>query len=420
VSVERSWRELDAQVRGWWDRDRATATPDDVAADGTETLLPLPRPYSTAGGSEGVFPEMYGWDTHFINLGMLVHGRADLVADHLHNHLHMIERYGMVLNGNRTYYLTRSQPPLLADSLWRYLASTHDEQLLERGAQLLAREYDEYWNAPHHRTDVGLATNRDLGDPRLRAELACEAETGLDFTALYAGDVRRCVPLITNACLVHVADVLAGLCAQLGRPDDERRWSAEAQRRGAAMRELCWDPATSFFHEYDVVSGRRLPFRSLSAYWAMWAGVATADQAASLVDQLEAFRGPHGVAFTDRPYPSPHPEFTHLQWQHPAGWPPMQVVVVQALQRYGYHDEARSLAHDFVALQVDVHARTGSLWEKYDVVAGGVDLPVERYPAVPMHGWASGSAAVLGAVAFEGLDATCTPTARTLTGGPQS
>lgn len=406
VGLEQRWRALDTVVRTWWDADRATATPQDVAADDTGTLLPLPRPYSTAGGTESAFPEMYGWDSHFINLGMLVHGRTDLVADHLVNHLYMVEQYGMVLNGNRTYYLTRSQPPLLADSLERYLTAVVDDDMAELGLRLLAAEHDGYWSAEHHATSTGLTTNRDLGDPRLRAELAAEAETGLDFTAVYGGDVRRCVPLLTNACLVRTADVLAGLAVRLGRDEDANHWSDRSRERAARVRSLCWDDDTAFFLEVDVVSGRRLPWLSLSAFWVMWAGIATERQADALVTRLAGFRGRYGVAFTDRPYPSPHPEFGHLQWQHPAGWPPMQVIVVQALQRYGYDDLARAIARDFVELQVLEYERTGSLWEKYDVVSGGVDLPVERYPAVPMHGWSSASVAVLGAVAFDGHDSS--------------
>jgi alpha,alpha-trehalase len=55
---------------------------------------------------------MFGWDNFFINCGMLAHGRYDLVHGQLLNHLFMIMRHGMVLNANRTYFLTRSQPPL--------------------------------------------------------------------------------------------------------------------------------------------------------------------------------------------------------------------------------------------------------------------------------------------------------------------
>ncbi|BDZ55764.1 alpha,alpha-trehalase [Agromyces marinus] len=394
------WRGLDALVETWWDQNLATATPEDVANDERGTLIELPRPYSTAGGGEGAFPEMYGWDTYFISLGMLEHGRADLVRDHLVNQLSMIDRFGMVLNGNRSYYLTRSQPPLTADSLVRYLDATGDLEFARESLRLLEKEYDEYWCAAHHSTDVGLATNRDLGDPGLRAELAAEAETGLDFTPIFNGDVRRCAPLLTNSCLVRVAEALSELHSRCGDAERSAYWAAESERRAAIIRSLCWSPRDSFFRELDVERGAQLDVDSLSAFWTMWAGVATETQAAGMVQRLAEFRGAHGLAFTPRPHPSPHAEFSHCQWDWPVGWPPMQIIVVSALLRYGFDELARAISADFVGLQIDEFHRTGALWEKYNVIDGGTDLPLERYPSVPMRGWSAASIAVLGAVAY--------------------
>lgn len=402
--MSEQWRRLDEQVRTFWDVDRAQAGEAEVAAD--PTLLPLPRPYATAGGAHTThFAEMYGWDTYFINLGMLAHGRTDLVRDHLVNHLHMIERYGMVLNGNRDYYLTRSQPPLLADGLIHYLDSSdiddeESDRLIRRAADLLAREHDQYWGAPHHLTEIGLARAADLGDPRLRPELASEAETGLDFTPVFGGDARRCVPLVLNCALARTADVVADLHQRMGEETTAQRWREIAEQRAATIRRHCWDDAARFYLELDVNAGQRIPVRSLAAYWTMWAGIATEDQASSLVTALEDFRAPGGLTFTDREYPSPHPDLPVLQWAYPSGWPPMQVMVVQALLRYGYADLAAQMARDFVDLQVRIHCETGQLWERYDVVGGGIELPVERYPVVPMHGWSAAAAAWLGRVAY--------------------
>ncbi|WP_156253678.1 trehalase family glycosidase [Pseudactinotalea terrae] len=400
------WHLLDDRIRGFWDLDRARAGDAEVAAD--ETLLWLPCAYTTAGGAHTEhFAEMYGWDTHFINLGLLAHDRTDLVLGHLQNQLHMIERYGRVLNGNRSYYLTRGQPPVLAASIAAYLAhpavNEDDAEvttLIGRGAALLAREHDGYWGADHHVTASGLTRAVDLGDPRLRAELASEAETGLDFTPIFGGDARRCVPLVLNCALARTAEVIADLHERLGSTPAAEHWRAVREARSAAITRLCWDGESLFFFEHDVVAGHQIPVRSLAAYWTMWAGIASPEQAQALVAALPAFRGAGGLTFTDRSAPSPHQDLPVLQWAHPSGWPPMQMVVVEGLQRYGYHQLATEIARDFTDLQVRVHAETGELWERYDVVGGGVDLPVERYPVVPMHGWAAASAAVLGRLAY--------------------
>jgi alpha,alpha-trehalase len=132
----------------------------------------------------------------------------------------------------------------------------------------------------------------------------------------------------------------------------------------------------------------------------MWAGVATKAQAQDMVQNLKRFEHTYGLVQTDRSYPSPHPEYTALQWDYPYGWPPSQIIVIDALEAYGYEAEARRIARKFVNLQLDLFRTTGKLWEKYNVVEGNLELPRERYPSVPMHGWSSASLAYLGNMLF--------------------
>ena len=262
MTLQARWQALDETIRTWWDGDMRTATEKDVCANEIDwtwvetietisgrrpdppadnrTLLYLPFPFSPAGGNPGAYPEMFGWDTFFINLGMLAHGRHDLVRGQILNHLFMILRYGMVLNANRTYFTTRSQPPLHAESVWRYYQATQDRELLFLAYGLLTREYRTYWNAEHHSTPTGLATNRDLGDPYLRPELASIAEAGLDFSPCFGPDIRQCVPISTNSQLVRYARVLSAIAGELGLAQEATEWTQEANRRAQKIRDLCW------------------------------------------------------------------------------------------------------------------------------------------------------------------------------------
>lgn len=396
----REWQVLGRAIRSWWDEDVRTALGPDVRRDPAGTLLYLPQPYLTPGGSASAFPEMYGWDTYFINCGLLEHGRTELVKNHILNQLFMISTYGKVLNGNRSYYLTRSQTPLLAESLARYSEQVDDPELLEQAYPLLEEEFRGYWGNAPHTTPTGLATAHDTGDPHHRPELAAEAETGLDFCALFGGDVRRCTPLILNCALVRYAGVLARLAGCLGFQAAQRRWQEEAAARSARLRDLCWDASAGFFLEYDFVAGKRLPYRSLCAYWTLWAGVATPAQAAQLARNLPRFEEPYGLAFTDVPYRSPHPEFAHLQWQHPVGWPPMHLIVLEGLWAYGYRREASRVAGTFLTGMLGTYQKTGQLWEKYNVLTGGPEVPQERYPTPPLRGWSSAAALLLGRYSF--------------------
>ncbi len=411
------WERADSQIRTWWDADIRQAREEDVcdpaknavwfvdeehrsregvgpAAD-AHTLLYLPFPYISAGGSEEAFPEMYCWDVRFINRALLLHGRREIVRNHILNQLFLIQRYGFVLTGNRTYYLTRSQTPLLADSVVEYCRQEADRDLLMLAYPGLTREYEGYWTAPHHQTPVGLATHRDSGDARLRPELAAEAES-LDFTAIYGGDVRRCVPLQLNCALVRYETNLAWIAAALHEPEEADRWLQRAEQRKELIRMYCWDQDLGFFFEYDYVRAARLPYWSLTAYWALWAGVATPADAARMVQHLSRFAYPYGLTQTDVAYQSPHHEFTWLQWGYPCAWAPSQMVVVEGLDRYGFRREAEEVAGRYLRCLLGEYDRTGRFWEKYNGVDGTARVPRERTPNVPLHGWTTAAVAVLG------------------------
>src|ERR1700754_3466770 len=126
------WKKLDDTIRTWWDGDLHKADEEAIRNDPKKTLLFLPFPYSSGGGSEEKFPEIYGWDTQFINLALLAHDRADIVRWHILDQLSMIDRFGKVLNGNRSFYVGRGQPPLLPWSVQNYLAAKQDDEIAMR------------------------------------------------------------------------------------------------------------------------------------------------------------------------------------------------------------------------------------------------------------------------------------------------
>ena len=130
-------------------------------------LLYVPHPYVVPGG---FFNEMYGWDSYFIVLGLVADHRDALALDMVDNALYEVQYYGGVLNANRTYYLTRSQPPLLSAMMTAVLddpASFHDAAAkhawLEHAYPLAVRNY-EIWTRKQHRAgDTGLSRYFDYG-----------------------------------------------------------------------------------------------------------------------------------------------------------------------------------------------------------------------------------------------------------------
>ncbi|MBF3187751.1 alpha,alpha-trehalase, partial [Pseudomonas aeruginosa] len=75
------------------------------------SLLPLPKPYVVPGGR---FREVYYWDSYFTMLGLAESRQHQRVRDMLDNFAYLIDTYGHIPNGNRSYYLSRSQPPFFA------------------------------------------------------------------------------------------------------------------------------------------------------------------------------------------------------------------------------------------------------------------------------------------------------------------
>lgn len=129
-------------------------------------LLYLENQYVVPGGR---FNEMYGWDSYFIILGLLRDGRTDLARGMVENFFFEIENYGALLNANRTYYLTRSQPPFLSSMVLAVYdaekqAGHADTAWLARAYRYLEKDYSMWTRDPHLAGSTTLARYYDFGD----------------------------------------------------------------------------------------------------------------------------------------------------------------------------------------------------------------------------------------------------------------
>ncbi len=401
-TLEARWRKLDVAIRGFWDKDLQRADEDAVKTDPKKSLLFLPFPFISGSGSEGTFPELYGWDTHFTNLALIEHGRLDIVRGNIMDHLFLIERVGKVPNSNRTWHIMRGQPPLTAWSVGKYLAvKPEDEELAMIAYPLLAREYNGYWQSPGHLTPTGLSTCRDDHPAAgYTAGMNAECECGEDMSPLFDAKVMDCTPIHLNVALVGMAQELGALALRFGWKDKAAMWQKEASLRAARIDQYTWDAKEGFYFEYDFVRQVKLPYYSLNAFWPMWLGLASKEQARRTVEHLGKFEQPHGLAFTDKAYPSPHPSLKLNQWMYPESWPPMEVVTAQALARYGYHAEAQRVGRTYLENVVTTWETSGHLWERYNAVEGGHEVPIERHEPRALHGWSTASAVLVGRVVF--------------------
>jgi alpha,alpha-trehalase len=161
-----------------------------------EGLLYLAHPYVVPGGQ---FNEMYGWDSYFIIRGLLLAGRLDLAKGMVENFFFEIEHYGAVLNANRTYYLSRSQPPFLSSMVLAvYEAEEHankqDPAWLERAYDFVVSDYRQWTNPPHLAGDTGLSRYFDYGEgpvPEIMGDPSAYYRGVAQFFAVHGGADKK-------------------------------------------------------------------------------------------------------------------------------------------------------------------------------------------------------------------------------------
>ena len=382
-------------------------------------LLYLPRPYVVPGGR---FNEMYGWDSYFIQLGLLRDGQVGPAQDMADNFLYEIGNYGKILNANRTYYLTRSQPPFLTQMLLGVYRRTHDRKWLA-GAVPSLESYYRFWTSdPHITADTGLSRYYDLGEgpapESVSAERDAQGLTHYDrvkeyyrthqvrdyeagefydakrdlLTSLYykgdrsmresgfdpsnrfgpfSVDIIHYNPVCLNSLLYLMETQTAEILGILGRDGDGALWRKRATDRAAAINRLMWDAADGLYYDYNFVhkTARRYPF--LTAFYPLWAGIATPEQAAAVERNLAKFERPGGLQTSI--YESGN------QWDAPWGWAPLQMIAVEGLRRYGFDADANRISRKFLSLIEQEYRKVGFIVEKYDVVQRGTDSSSIRF-----------------------------------------
>lgn len=370
-------------------------------------IVPLPVRH-TVPCIDGHFEAMFYWDTYFTNLGLLLHDRVDLARDNCEAMFHLIGAKGFMPNSTFFGDDTRSQPPYLCAMVRDVFARTRDLAWLRRAVPLLEREY-AFWHTHrltpcglnrhyHHASDAYLlAFYRDALVGRLRlpadapetdqlriaANYLGEAETGWDFNPRYSGRCGDFAQVELN-CLLHGYETsLADFYRQLDLPGTAL-WADRAADRARLIHTHLWDEVRGLFLDYDHTAGLRSRVASLGTFQPLYEGLATPEQAARVHANLALFEREHGLAVCEES----SRDRTFYQWGFPNGWPPLTYVAVQGLRRYGYEADARRIARKYCAWVERDFARTGQLWEKFDVVTGGI--AGGEYDAQPMLGWTAG------------------------------
>ena len=353
------------------------------------TLIGLPQPYVVP--SDGaMFNEMYYWDSYFTALGLVETEYEPLIAGMTENMAYLYRRFGVIPNASRYYFLSRSQPPFFTAMIrLAYAAKTRAgdpqaDRWLARQMRLAEAEHATVWlgtQQPHARlVHAGLSRYFDINF----LDILASCESGWDHSTRCDERWLDHLPVDLNSILYACELDFAWFHEKRGEHEQAAAWQARAATRAATMRDLLWDEAQGCFFDYDYRNGQRTPHPSLAAFYPLWAGWATPDQAARLVAEwLPRFSRPGGLVTTLE-------ERAGRQWAWPNGWAPLQWIAAAGLERYGYAAEAQRVMRVWCDTCATVFAETGTMWEKYNVVAPGAHAEGGVYGLVTGFGWTNG------------------------------
>ncbi|MBE9489056.1 MAG: trehalase [Bacteroidetes bacterium] len=377
-------------------------------------------PFVVPGGR---FNEMYGWDSYFESVGLLIDGKVELAKAMADNFQYEIEYYGKILNANRSYYLTRTQPPFYTSLIREVFEITKDKNWLNHHLQTAIKEYETVWMVKGKRlTQNGL--NRYLAEG---IGITPEAELGHYDTVLkpYASkanislsefikgyDTGNIVNKELDTYFIHDRTVresghdtsyrIEGNCADLNLVElnamlykyetdfaeliqnefedifeynsntyTSNYWSKKAEMRKEAVNKYLWNENKGLYFDYNVKTKQQSTFVAASTLAPLWANMCSKEQAKILINKaVPLLKEKGGIAgcteesrgkiSTDRP---------QRQWDYPNGWAPHQMMIWRGLNNYGYFDETQELIYRWLFMitknAVDYN---GTIPEKYDVV----------------------------------------------------
>lgn len=383
------------------------------------SLLPLPCSYVVPGGR---FDELYYWDSYFTMLGMVKSERHDLLKNMADNFAWLIEKYGHIPNGNRTYYLSRSHPPVFAlmiklfeqaglpgsikylpyliceyhywmdganalhpDQAYRQVVCMPDGSFLNRYWDDRDTPRDESW-----REDIATAKQSGRPENEVYRDLRAGAASGWDYSSRWLRDPHRLssirttqyIPIDLNAFLFKLEITIAELAEKAREEWTARAWRAKAKARQKAINHYLWDGEAGQYRDYNWRK-RQLASFSAAAVVPLYTGLANAEQAQQTAVHIRKLLLTSGGLLTSTIDSSE-------QWDKPNAWAPLQWMAVEGLKRYGEDQLATEIAVNWLKSVNRVYKQSKKLVEKYNILAEDGLGSGGEYQVQDGFGWTNG------------------------------
>ncbi|MCU7494049.1 MAG: alpha,alpha-trehalase TreF [Ignavibacteria bacterium] len=398
----------------------------DTVGNSYSTLIPLKYSYVVPGGR---FREVYYWDSYFTMLGLISGGHFQEAEDMVRNFAYLTQSLKMIPNGNRLYYVTRSQPPFFAlmvdliswykkDYYWglqfldelltEYRFWMHGLEELSNGknrslyrlvlmddeAGVLNRYYDSDTIPREESYQADYKASLKIPDSLkglFYRNIRAAAESGWDFSSRWFKDEKSLLaiqttdilPVDLNCLLYFLEDRLGYLYELSGSLERSEFFKTKASKRFRLINKIFWNEEDGFYHDYNWKEGRQTKVTSLAGCFPLYFGIARPEYAERIAEKIrKEFLMPGGLVTTLKE--------TGEQWDAPNGWAPLQWIAVKGLRQYGFDSLAEEIKTRWVNLNGSVYKRTGRMLEKYNVenlelFAGGGE-----YPLQDGFGWTNG------------------------------
>ncbi|TDE54780.1 trehalase family glycosidase [Flavobacterium sp. GT3P67] len=377
-------------------------------------------PFVVPGGR---FNEMYGWDSYFIGVGLIIDNQLEKAMSIAENFKYQIIHYGKILNANRSYYLTRTQPPLYSSLIIEIVKKkTPSLEWLRSHLETVVLEYNTVWMVQGKRlTPTGL--NRYKADG---VGMPFEVEPGHfddvlePYAKKYNLPIREFEKQYLNRTLVDAeldtyfvhdrslresghdtTDRLINTCANLNSVDinsflykyekdiaylikeyfsnafqsgavvyTSEEWEQKALFRKEKIDELCWNEELSMYFDYDFVNKRQFPFEAATTFFPLWAGLCNEHQAKKLIEiALPQFIKTGGITgSTKSSVAHVSSDAPQRQWDYPFGWAPHQILLWEGLINYKFFDKAQEMVYRWLWLITkNAVEYNGTIPEKFDL-----------------------------------------------------
>ncbi len=394
------------------------------------SLLSLPRSYVVPGGR---FGEIYYWDSYFTMLGLQVSEKDSLMEGMVSNFAHLIRYQGHIPNGNRSYYLSRSQPPYFSLMVKLLAETRNNDQIIVQYLPEMLKEY-YFWMGAANEDDLkktndlkpgeayrrvvrvsgGYNLNRYYDDsptPRPEAykedvsvaqhtgrkaedvyrDIRAGAESGWDFSSRWLRDGKSLtsihttdiIPVDLNCLMYELEMTLAQAYSLMEDQQHSQSFKNLAEKRKKAILQYFWNQEDGFFHDYDFVEEKQTPIVSLAAVYPLFFNIASSEQAQKVAHRLrDDFLQPGGLTTTLMT--------TGQQWDAPNGWAPLHWMAIVGLRNYKESALAEKIKDTWVEENIRVYKATGRMVEKYNVYDISLLGGGGEYPLQDGFGWTNG------------------------------